>query len=133
MFLTSIAKTCKQLGFDRASDDFSSACQFISSTASHTNTMMWIGTMEHCPLDLSSQGQLLKHGPVLTRPLTGSLKKGRRWSTGTQKASSCHLLLFQQTVVLCRRSDSQDDQLIYTAHIRSDSDLFTSSQGWWRL
>merc|ERR1719154_62548 len=62
MFLTSISKTCKELGFTEASADFSSACYFITSAASHTNTMMWIGRMENCPLDLSGQGQLLKHG-----------------------------------------------------------------------
>ena len=120
MFLTSIAKTCKQLGFHEASEDFTSACEFISSTATHTNTMMWIGKMMNCPLDLSGQGQLLKHGKVLTRPLTGSLKKGRKWSTSSQKGSTCHLFLFQQTLVLGKRSDNMDDTLYYAGHIRSD-------------
>jgi len=117
MFLTSIAKTCKQLGFHAASEDFTSACEFISSTATHTNTMMWIGKMINCPLDLSGQGQLLKHGKVLTRPFTGSLKKGRKWSTSSQKGSTCHLFLFQQTLVLGKRSDNMDDTLHYAGHI----------------
>jgi len=117
MFLTSIAKTCKQLGFHAASEDFTSACEFISSTATHTNTMMWIGKMINCPLDLSGQGQLLKHGKVLTRPLTGSLKKGRKWSTSSQKGSTCHLFLFQQTLVLGKRSDNMEDTLQYAGHI----------------
>ena len=118
MFLTSLSKTCKQLGFNEAAEDFASACDFISSAASHTNTMMWIGKMDNCPLDLSNQGQLLKHGQVLTRPLTGSAKKGRKWSTSSQKASSCHLFLFQQTVVLCKTSENCKDHLYYVDHIR---------------
>lgn len=117
MFLTSLSKTCKQLGFNKAAEDFTSACNFISSAATHTNTMMWIGKMDNCPLDLSNQGQLLKHGYVLTRPLTGSAKKGRKWSTSSQKASSCHLFLFQQTVVLCKTSENCKDHLYYVDHI----------------
>eukprot|EP00092_Neocalanus_flemingeri_P023363 GFUD01025330.1.p1 GENE.GFUD01025330.1~~GFUD01025330.1.p1 ORF type:complete len:304 (+),score=83.11 GFUD01025330.1:249-1160(+) len=121
MFLSSISKTCKELGFVKASTDFASACDSILSAASHTNTMMWIGKMENCPLDLSGQGQLLKHGQVLTRSLAGSAKKGKKWSTSLQKPSSCHLFLFQQTVVLCRTSENCEEQnnphLYYAGHI----------------
>ena len=122
MFLHSISKTCKELGFVEASSDFAAACDSILSAASHTNTMMWIGKMENCPLDLSGQGQLLKHGQILTRTLAGSVKKGRKWSTSSHKPSSCHLFLFQQTVVLCRTSENCEDQnnphLYYADHIR---------------
>jgi len=116
MFLTSLSKTCKQLGFLEASEDFNSACEFISSSASHTNTMMWIGKMENCNLDLSGQGQLLKHGLVSTKPLLPSTKKGRKWSTSSQKASSCYLFLFQQTLVLCRKHENHRDELYYACH-----------------
>jgi len=121
MFLSSLAKTCKELGFVEASHEYSAALESILSAANHTNTMMWIGKMENCPLDLSGQGQLLKHGKVLTKCLAGSLKKGRRWSTRSQKPSPCHLFLFQQTVVLCRTSENCVQQhsphLCYLDHI----------------
>ncbi len=32
----------------------------VLEAAGHTNTMMWIGRMEDCPIDLSSQVSLLK-------------------------------------------------------------------------
>jgi hypothetical protein len=122
MFLSSLAKTCKELGFLDASNEYSAALESILSAASHTNTMMWIGKMENCPLDLSGQGQLLKHGKVMTRCLAGSIKKGRRWSKRSQKPSPCHLFLFQQTVVLCRTSENCVEQhsphLYYADHIR---------------
>lgn len=121
MFLNSLAKTCKELGLTQASEEYSLALESILSTANHTNTMMWIGKMENCPLDLSGQGQLLKHGKVFTRCLGGSLKKGRRWSGRSQKTTPCHLFLFQQTVVLCRIIDNdsahQSPHLHYLDHI----------------
>ena len=64
MFLNSISKTCKELGLMEASLEFSSALESVLSAASHTNTMMWIGKMVNCPIDLPSQGQLIKHGKV---------------------------------------------------------------------
>ena len=122
MFLSSLSKTCKELGYTEASHEYSAALESILSAANHTNTMMWIGKMENCPLDLSGQGQLLKHGKVLTKCLAGSLKKGRRWSTRSQKPSPCYLFLFQQTVVLCRTSENCVEQnsphLYYLNHIR---------------
>ena len=118
MFLSSLSKTYEELGLVQESIDYSAALESILSSASHTNTMMWIGKMENCPLDLSGQGQLLKHGKVLTK----IVKKGRSWKTRTQKLSSCHLLLFQQTVVLCRTRENCEEQnnphLHYLDHIR---------------
>jgi hypothetical protein len=32
----------------------------VLEAAGHTNTMMWIGRMEDCPIDLSSQVRLIK-------------------------------------------------------------------------
>ena len=128
MFLNSLAKTCKELGLTQASEEYSLALESILSTANHTNTMMWIGKMENCPLDLSGQGQLLKHGKVFTRCLGGSLKKGRRWSGRSQRTTPCHLFLFQQTVVLCRiienNSAHQSPHLHYLDHIRQVDYLF---------
>ena len=122
MFLSSLSKTCKELGFIEASEEYSAALHSILSAANHTNTMMWIGKMENCPLDLSGQGQLLKHGKVQTKCLGGSLKKGRRWSTRSQKQSPCFLFLFQQTLVLCRTTENYLQQhsphLCYLDHLR---------------
>eukprot|EP00092_Neocalanus_flemingeri_P006754 GFUD01007296.1.p1 GENE.GFUD01007296.1~~GFUD01007296.1.p1 ORF type:complete len:191 (+),score=49.79 GFUD01007296.1:70-573(+) len=77
--------------------------------------------MENCPVDLSGQGQLLKHGKLLTRSFAGSVKKGRKWRTSSQKPFSCHLFLFQQTVVLCRTSENCVEQnnphLFYADHV----------------
>ena len=69
MFLSSLSKTCSDLGLHEDSEEFSAALSSILSAASHTNTMMWIGKMEDCPLDLSGQGQLLKQGRVEKRKM----------------------------------------------------------------
>merc|ERR1712212_1349139 len=102
MFLSSLSKTCAELGLDEASHDFSLALEAVLESAGHTNTMMWIGTMEDCPLDLSGQGQLLRHGPAQTRPLKGLGLKARRWSGTGAKTVPAHLFLFQQTIGLGR-------------------------------
>ena len=119
MFLSSLSKTSKELGFDEASKEFSIALECILSAADHTNTMMWIGKMENCPLDLSGQGQLLKHGKVLNRFLGGNIKLGK-WSS--QKLSSCYLFLFQKSLVLCKTSEnvseSNNPHLYYSNYIR---------------
>jgi len=121
MFLNSLSKTCRELGFVEASEEYSAALDSILSAANHTNTMMWIGKMENCPLDLSGQGQLLKHGKVQTKCVAGSVKKGRRWSKISQKQSPCFLFLFQQTLVLCRTSENYLQQhsphLCYLDHL----------------
>jgi len=119
MFLSSLSKTCKELGFVEASKEYSIALESILSAASHTNTMMWIGKMENCSLDLSGQGQLLKHGQVLKRFLGGSTKLARKWSS--PKSASCHLLHFQKTLVLCKEnqnvSEPNNPYLVYENHI----------------
>ena len=64
LFLSSISKTCQDLGYSEAGAEFSLALASVLSTASHTNTMMWIGKMVNCPIDLPSQGQLINSGKV---------------------------------------------------------------------
>ena len=64
MFLSSIAKTSRELGLAEAALEFSLALESVLAAASHTNTMMWIGKMVNCPIDLPSQGQLIKQGKV---------------------------------------------------------------------
>lgn len=64
MFLSSISKTCQELGLAEAGAEFSLALDSVLAAASHTNIMMWIGRMVNCPIDLPSQGQLIKHGNV---------------------------------------------------------------------
>ena len=117
MFLSALSKTCKELELHEDSEDFSAALSSILSAASHTNTMMWIGKMEDCPLDLSGQGQLLKQGRVGKLEL---MKIKRKW--GQQKTSVCQLLLFQESLVLCRTSEDPSEpnnpHLLYENHIR---------------
>ena len=64
LFLSSISKTCQELGYTETGAEFSLALECVLSAASHTNIMMWIGRMVNCPIDLPSQGQLIKHGKV---------------------------------------------------------------------
>ena len=78
MFLSSLSKTCQDLGLIEDSTEFSLALSSILSAARHTNTMMWIGKMENCPLDLSGQGQLLKQGNALVSGGKGRNGKKRR-------------------------------------------------------
>merc|ERR1711892_1411097 len=101
MFLGSLSKTCAELDLHEDSGEFSAALSSILSAASHTNTMMWIGKMEDCPLDLSGQGQLLKQGRVGRRSLC---KRGKIASS--QRSSACQLLLFQKSLVLCSTDDN---------------------------
>ena len=68
MFLSSLSKTCQELGLSESAEDFSTALESMLEAASHTNIMMWIGTMEGCPLDLSGQGQLLRWVVVTLTP-----------------------------------------------------------------
>ena len=120
MFLSALSATCKDLGFPKASEDFSVALKSILSAANNTNTMIWIGSMENCPLDLSRQGQLLKHGKALMSFLREG--NGRKWSTSSQKPFPSYLILFQQSIVLCRMSENmaQPDRpaLSYSKHFR---------------
>ena len=117
MFLSALSKTCNELELYGDSEDFSAALSSILSAASHTNTMMWIGKMEDCPLDLPGQGQLLKQGRVGKQEL---MKIKRKW--GQQKTSLCQLLLFQESLVLCRTnedpSEPNNPHLFYENHIR---------------
>ena len=120
MFLSGLCKTIGKLGLQEESKDFSTALEAIVAAANQTNTMMWIGDMKDCPLDLSGQGQLLKHGKVFKRSFGGSIKKGKKWSS--QKFSSCHLFLFQKTLLLCQTSanisNPNNQLLFYANHIR---------------
>ena len=143
MFLNSIAKTCRELGLVEAGLEFSRALESVLAAASHTNTMMWIGKMVNCPIDLPSQGQLIKQGKVrggchinlfecksdtflqvsrrnIPVPTGVGGKFSRRFSS--QKWAVCHLFLFQKTLMLCKTSDNVSEpnnpHLIYENHIR---------------
>ena len=120
MFLSALADTSKDLGFPTASKDFSIALESILSAANNTNTMIWIGSMENCPLDLSRQGQLLKHGKALMSFLRDG--NGRKWSTSSLKPFPSYLFLFSQSIVLCRMSENMAEPdrpaLLYSKHIR---------------
>ena len=116
MFLNEISKTNKELGFIEASKDFAAALEEILSAANHTNTMMWIGKMKNCPLDLSGQGQLLKHGFVLIRALEGNGKMEKKRKRSIQNLwtlDSGQFFLFKHTLVLGRLTE----KLSYLKHI----------------
>jgi len=127
LFLSSISKTCQDLGYKEAGAEFNLALESVLSAAGHTNTMMWIGKMVNCPIDLPSQGQLIKHGKVTKRPILRSLTSpssssvlSRRFST--PKSVSCQLFLFQKTLMLCKTSENLSEpnnpHLLYDCHIR---------------
>ena len=120
MFLSSLSKTCTELGMLEDSKEFSSALSSMLCCASHTNTMMWVGRMEHCPLDLPSQGQLLKQGTVSKKSLGTLSRRGRVASF--KKSPGNQLLLFQKTLVLCKNnenlSEPDNPHLYYELHIR---------------
>ena len=111
MFLSSLAQTCEELGESAA--DYSSSLFSILSCTQHINTMMWIGAMKDCPVDLAGQGQLLRQGIVKDR---GDKKSSQ------DKGSSCYLFLFKQCLVLCKTRVNKDEpaspHLTYSSHIR---------------
>jgi hypothetical protein len=115
LFSISLSKTCEELGLLEDSKEFSVALSSILSAASHTNTMIWIGKIENCSLDLSGQGQLLKNGRVHKR-----FQKGIKWSS--QKSSASQLFLFDKTLLLCKTtanlSEPNSSHLLYQNHIR---------------
>merc|ERR1711953_226110 len=125
LFLSSISKTCEELGHTETGAEFSSALECVLSAASHTNIMMWIGRMVNCPIDLPSQGQLIKHGKVTKRVILSTASSsssgvlGRRFSS--PKTVICQLFLFQKTVMLCKTtenlSEPNNPHLLYDCHI----------------
>jgi len=126
LFLSSISKTCQDLGYSEAGAEFSQALASVLSTASHTNTMMWIGKMVNCPIDLPSQGQLINNGKVSKRPIAGSPGSSSSSSILSRKLTSpktvpCRLFLFQKTLMLCKTSENlaepNNPHLLYDCHI----------------
>ena len=76
MFLQSLSECCADLDRVSASLAYSLALERVLGAAEHTNTMMWVGAMEDCPHDLTSLGQLLKHGKVDTQERKHSCRCG---------------------------------------------------------
>ena len=119
MFLSALTQACHELKLTECGDNYSSALSSILLTAKHINTMMWIGGMKDCPLDLAGQGQLIKQGTVRERSARSGRKEKKRSS---EKLISCCLFLFQHCLVLCRTKDNTEDpnspHLTYSAHVR---------------
>ena len=113
MFLSNLSKKSIDHGNDESSANYAAALDAILAVADHTNTMMWIGKMKNCPFNLCGQGELLKHGKVLSKKVCGSFKTRNKWP--------CYIFLFQQAVVLCRIVDNTEDQkspnLEYFRHV----------------
>jgi len=119
MFLKSVSQHCYQQPEDSldtseeqeyrfdltsmlAGHEYRLAYASVLAAAEHTNTMMWVGTMSQCPLDLSAQGQLLKYGPV---SFLNSPRRERSWFLSSKKKNSNYLFLFQQSVIVCHAQD----------------------------
>lgn len=116
MFLSALAKVCAELDCTEAAKEFGAALESVLSAASHTNTMMWIGRVESCPVELSSQGRLIKHGPVVRR----QAGRTRKWG-GAVRPAAAHLFLFQKSLLLCRTQENPAEpntpHLLYEHHI----------------
>ena len=122
LFLTTLAVTCSELGYQAAHLHLSCARDLIRSTVEHTNTLTWVGSMHCSPLDLSSLGLLLRSGPVVSVPRAQTGRKQDRRS-GVRLSQ---LFLFQQTLILCwsLETDTQSrPSLYYQTHIRSESNI----------
>ena len=65
MFLSALVRTTNDLGYFKDSENYSLALESILSVASITNTMIKVGKIENCPLDLSRQGILIKQGTFI--------------------------------------------------------------------
>ena len=112
MFLTDLSKYGKQIGDEKSSEDFQAALEAVLEVAEHTNTMMWIGEMKSCPFPLCGQGPLLYHGGVMVKKVHDSFKH-------ITKNVSCLMILFQQTLVLCKILDAScRPALEYLKHIK---------------
>ena len=115
--ISSIASHLVWVGWEGRDTNCLIALSCVLAAASHANTMMWIGQMQDCPLDLAGQGQILKHGRIARQ---GGRKPRRSWSG--QKATQCQLLLFHKTLLLCRTRDNLSEpnnpHLCYENHIR---------------
>ena len=100
MFLNNLCKTSTDIGDVDSAPEYSAALKSVLSVVDHANTMIWVGNMKVCPLSLFGQGQLLKHGKVLSKKIHGNFMDRKKWP-------SC-LLLFQQTAILCKIVDHKE-------------------------
>ena len=115
MFFNALSRTSKDLEFLKDSENYQSALGSVLYVASITNSMMWIGKIKHCPVDLSRQGMLIKDGPVCM---------GSSWRMNAnclgQVQETHYLILFQKSLIVCRRRESPADHdspvLLYSKH-----------------
>ena len=115
MFLQDLIKISEAISDNEARDDYTAALDAVIGVAEHTNTMMWVGEMASCPFMLCGQGPLIRHGKVLSKKTQGSFKKRNKYP--------CYLILFQQTLVLCKTSQNcqqngKTQKLEYFKHIK---------------
>ena len=97
MFLNDLSKTSNGLEDGASAANYSAALKSVLSVVDHTNTMIWVGNMKTCPLNLCGQGQLIKYEKVLSKKIHGNFMDRKKWP--------CCLLLFQQTAILCKIVD----------------------------
>merc|ERR1711915_1147668 len=93
MFFKELTKEISNSGDEIARKSYTDTLESMLRVGAHTNNLLWVGKMTNCTLDLCLQGELLKHGQVLSRKPKERLID-KKWS--------CYLLLFQQTLILCK-------------------------------
>ena len=111
MFLSALVRTTNDLGYFKDSENYSLALESILSVANITNTMMKVGKIENCPLDLSRQGILMKQGTFIMD--SGIRRTGKRLTMSLSSHTYC-LILFQKSLLLCRTTEN---------HTESDSPI----------
>ena len=119
MFLSALVRTTNDLGYFKDSTNYSLALESILSVASITNTMMKVGKIENCPLDLSRQGILIKQGTFI---MDSGIKRTVKRLTMSLSSHTYSLTLFQKSLVLCRTSQNPNKPdspfLRYCMHFR---------------
>jgi len=93
MFFKDLTKESSDSSDEMATKSYTDTLESLLRVGAHTNNLLWVGNMINCALDLCLQGELLKHGQVLSRKPKERLID-KKWS--------CYLLLFQQTLILCK-------------------------------
>jgi len=113
LFLSSLSKTAQCLGDEVTARNYEAALDCVLAISSHTDTMTWVGGMDRSPINLSSQGQLLKHGQLLSKKINEKFIN--------KSKCPCYLILFQQTAVLCKIKGSSEKntypELDYWKHL----------------
>ena len=67
MFFKDLTKESSDTSDEMATKSYTDTLESLLRVGAHTNNLLWVGNMINCALDLCLQGELLKHGQVLSR------------------------------------------------------------------